>query len=74
MKDSYGMGIKILIVTICSSSIMKVIYYFSLFELRYIFTQNISNLLLDKRSITLNVDINAYMTRFNTVLLKCLKV
>ena len=37
------------------------ISYFSLFELRYVFAWNIFNLLLDKNSITLNVDINTHI-------------
>ena len=71
------MEIKILIVVTCSSGTMKVniavltklnletdlllIYYLSLYELRYIFARTISNLLLDKHSITLNVDMNAHI-------------
>ena len=45
---------------------MFLIYYFSLFELRYIFAQTISNLLLDKDSITLNFDMNAHVIQYNT--------
>ena len=36
-------------------------FYFSLFELGYIFARTISNLLLDKDSIPLNDNINAHI-------------
>ena len=40
---------------------LLLIYYFSLFELRYIFARTISNLLLDKHCIKLNLVIKAYI-------------
>ena len=42
------------------------LYYFSLFELRYFYARTISNLLLDKHTIRLNVDINAHIIQYNT--------
>ena len=43
------------------ASFVAYLYYFSLFGQRYIFARTISNLFLDKDSITLNVDINAHI-------------
>ena len=41
---------------------LLLVYYFSLFELVYIFARTISNLLLDnKDSITFNVDLNVHI-------------
>ena len=51
---------------------MLLIYYFSLFKLRYIFARTIYTLLLDKHSITLNFDMNANIIQYN--ILKCLTV